>query len=141
MSRLIDLTGQKYGYLTVIKRAENNKFGNTQWLCKCDCGNEKVITGSCLVKGNTKSCGCKTLEMFRSSNGIIKPNNDDLDKAILKKRSELKRKREGITVTNDKSRLMYLLISAQIEVLESLHPKYEEIGMNEYRRECKKKGG
>ena len=57
MSKLIDLTGQEFGRLVVIKRAPNNKR-RTFWVCKCDCGNEKVINGYSLVSGYTKSCGC-----------------------------------------------------------------------------------
>lgn len=55
---LVDLTSKKFGRLTVIKRVENNKFKQVQWLCKCDCGNEKIIVGSALKSGDIKSCGC-----------------------------------------------------------------------------------
>lgn len=57
MGRFIDITGQRFGRLVVLKRAEN--FGEcTAWLCRCDCGNEKVIRSSSLTNGRTKSCGC-----------------------------------------------------------------------------------
>lgn len=39
--KLIDLTGQRFGILTVIRRVENNKWNETTWLCQCDCGKEK----------------------------------------------------------------------------------------------------
>jgi len=55
--KLKDLTGQRFGKLTVIKRVENIN-GKPHWLCKCDCGNEKVVQGSALSGGYTKSCGC-----------------------------------------------------------------------------------
>ena len=58
MSKLIDLTGKKFGKLTVIKRVENNRHRQPQWLCKCDCGKETIITGQKLRTGHTKSCGC-----------------------------------------------------------------------------------
>lgn len=58
MPRLKDLTGQRFGRLTVIKRDGTNKNGSATWLCKCDCGTEKVVCGRELVKGDTKSCGC-----------------------------------------------------------------------------------
>ena len=40
MGECIDLTGQKFGLLTVIKREENTNTGNSRWLCKCECGEE-----------------------------------------------------------------------------------------------------
>lgn len=52
-----DLTGQKYGRLTVIKESEpkNNK---RYWDCRCECGNEKTVEMNQLRQGKTKSCGC-----------------------------------------------------------------------------------
>lgn len=62
MSELIDLTGKKFGKLTVICRVENNKHGQPQWKCICDCGNETIVVGQKLRKGITKSCGCLVYE-------------------------------------------------------------------------------
>lgn len=53
-----DLSGQRFGRLTVIKRAENSKDGGARWLCKCDCGNEIIVKAGSLKSGNTQSCGC-----------------------------------------------------------------------------------
>ena len=58
MSKVIDITGQNFGRLLVIKRVENNKYGGTRWLCKCACGKEKIVNGKCLKNGHTQSCGC-----------------------------------------------------------------------------------
>ena len=58
MSRCIDLTGQRFEKLTVIKRVENTKQGMAQWLCRCDCGNEIIVSGINLRSKHTKSCGC-----------------------------------------------------------------------------------
>jgi len=58
MSKFIDLTGQRFGRLTVLKRQANNKHNSEMWLCQCDCGNKKVIIGFDLKRGHTKSCGC-----------------------------------------------------------------------------------
>lgn len=57
MGKVKDITGQKFGRLTVIKflRIENHK---AIWLCKCECGNLKEIATGALTSGNTKSCGC-----------------------------------------------------------------------------------
>lgn len=64
MSRLIDLTGQTFGYLTVIKRVENKK-DKTCWLCQCKCGNQVVVYGTNLRRGLTKSCGCFRKEKLK----------------------------------------------------------------------------
>lgn len=53
-----DITGKKFGYLTVIKQAGRTKNGVVKWLCKCDCGNQTVVGGWNLRSGRTKSCGC-----------------------------------------------------------------------------------
>lgn len=58
MSKLIDITGQKFERLTAIERVENDKYGKPQWLCSCECGIEKVIASYHLRTGGTKSCGC-----------------------------------------------------------------------------------
>lgn len=52
-----DLTSQRFGSLLVIERRGSDKRGEALWLCRCDCGTEKVIRGHDL-KGGTKSCGC-----------------------------------------------------------------------------------
>ena len=38
--------GNKYGRLTVLERAENNKRGSAQWLCECECGNTGIFLGT-----------------------------------------------------------------------------------------------
>ena len=61
-----DLTNQKFGRLTVVERAESKTFpsGQTkiQYKCKCVCGNETIVLGQNLIRGNTRSCGCLALE-------------------------------------------------------------------------------
>lgn len=55
---LKDLTGQKFGRLTVISRAENGKSRHVRWNCICDCGAEKIVQSTSLLSGHTISCGC-----------------------------------------------------------------------------------
>ena len=66
MSHLKDLTGQRFGSLTVIERAENRN-GRPYWLCKCDCGTIKEVRGQHLRYGKIVSCGCVGRENCRSS--------------------------------------------------------------------------
>lgn len=54
--------GQRFNHLVVLSQAESKieKSGNKrrQWLCKCDCGNTKIVTTDSLMRSNVKSCGC-----------------------------------------------------------------------------------
>ncbi len=62
MPKLIDLTGQQFGYLQVLERGENVKDGNSSrpgWKCRCLlCGNIKTISGRNLRQGGSTTCGC-----------------------------------------------------------------------------------
>lgn len=64
MSKFIDLTGQKFGRLTVIDRASINKHGKPAWNCICDCGMSAVVLGRNLKGGYTRSCGCLHKEVM-----------------------------------------------------------------------------
>ncbi len=58
MTKLIDLTGKRYGRLLVLDRDGANHMGYSTWTCRCDCGVEKIYVGANLRSGDTKSCGC-----------------------------------------------------------------------------------
>ena len=62
MGNLIDLTGKRFGKLTVIKKHNQDKWGCWNWLCKCDCGKESIVSGGHLRGMKTKSCGCSRKE-------------------------------------------------------------------------------
>lgn len=57
MKRLPDLSGQRFGIVTVMHRVEN-RGGKAHLLCRCDCGNESIIDAANLRSGHTSSCGC-----------------------------------------------------------------------------------
>ena len=63
MGRFVDLKGQKFGRLTAIEYM-GQKCHSSLWRCRCDCGNESIVFGGNLKKGNTSSCGCLFNEMF-----------------------------------------------------------------------------
>lgn len=65
--KFIDLTGQKFGRLTVIKRAENTSSQNLR-LCQCDCGNTTIVHASKLKSNHTRSCGCYKTERAKNLN-------------------------------------------------------------------------
>lgn len=52
------VAGTKYGRLTVIEQTGRDKNHKKLYLCRCECGEEKVFIGSRLKSGHTKSCGC-----------------------------------------------------------------------------------
>jgi len=54
--RVKDITGQRFGYLTVVQLDHVDR--HAYWLCRCDCGNFTVVEAGCLTSGNTSSCGC-----------------------------------------------------------------------------------
>lgn len=66
MGRFIDLTGEKFGKLTVLRRVENyitpKGSKHSRWLCKCECGNEITVIGYNLKSEHTQSCGCYASE-------------------------------------------------------------------------------
>lgn len=71
MGKRLDLIGKKYGKLTVISFSHIDKGSNSCWLCKCDCGNEKILAGRNFTKGETTSCGCVHKEYMEIHNAKI----------------------------------------------------------------------
>lgn len=72
MSIQLDLTGQRFGRLTVIERCGTSKEGQKLYLCKCDCGGTKKVKTGALRSGHVNSCGC--LQRECSSNKFKKLN-------------------------------------------------------------------
>lgn len=63
--RMKDITGQRFGRLTALRRL-NKKIGTSYaWLCRCDCGRLTEVSANALLKGGTKSCGCKKTDALR----------------------------------------------------------------------------
>ena len=64
-SKFKDLTGMKFGRLTVIKEDGKDKHGNILWFCQCECGGTALVTSYRLTKGISKSCGCLYKDMMK----------------------------------------------------------------------------
>lgn len=58
MGSAFDLTGQRFGRLIALSSPGVTREGLRAWLCRCDCGAEKLIEGRALRCGRTRSCGC-----------------------------------------------------------------------------------
>lgn len=61
-----DLTGQRFGRLQVTAYG-GTRYEKPQWLCQCDCGQQKLVCGRSLKTGRTKSCGCLSREVAATS--------------------------------------------------------------------------
>lgn len=67
--RKLQLTGQQFGYLKVLREVERPAYATRRqrcsfWLCLCECGKQAIFPGGDLNSGNNKHCGCKTHELF-----------------------------------------------------------------------------
>jgi hypothetical protein len=71
MSALVDITGQRFNRWTVLTQSLT-KNGRATWLCRCECGTEKVVEGSALRRGKSGSCGCLANELIAER--LIKHN-------------------------------------------------------------------
>lgn len=56
--KALDISGQKFGMLTALRKSGINSKGKTLWDCVCDCANNAAVLLNNLRNGNTKSCGC-----------------------------------------------------------------------------------
>lgn len=72
--KLRDLTGKKFGRLTVIELVKTKKM-YTSWKCICECGREHTVIGTNLTSGKIKSCGCLGREVVSSDKMILKYEN------------------------------------------------------------------
>lgn len=60
-----DLTDQRFGRLTALRRLDKKTGSNYVWLCRCDCGNMAEVSTNALLKGGTRSCGCGKIEALK----------------------------------------------------------------------------
>lgn len=86
--RRVDITGKKYGWLTVLSMADDyiSPSGHrlSQCRCQCKCGNITIVGMSQLVTGSTRSCGC-----LQNTSGALKDNADLMAKYDFEKNAEI----------------------------------------------------
>lgn len=94
MSKLIDLTGNKYGRLTVLhKDTERKTNSGSYWVCQCDCGKIKSIKSSSLRSGEIQSCGClrnEKVAQYKKQQSEDEMIGRRFGKLVVQKRSEKK---------------------------------------------------
>lgn len=103
MNEPIDITGERFGYLTVIKRADDHYQSNGRrrimWLCQCDCGKQKVLFGDNLRSNKSLSCGC--LQKKRASEA--RKTHGDADSRLYNIWCAMKRRCNNSSVPEYKS--------------------------------------
>lgn len=90
-----DLTGQKFGRLTVVSHVGWTPGAHSTWACVCDCGTNHTAIGNALKSGTTKSCGC----LKRETIGKVV----HFDAGIRHRRPEYNTLRNAIRRTTDKT--------------------------------------
>jgi len=88
MPAFIDLTGQKFNRLTVIRKDNTptkTKHRNTKWICECECGKTTTVDNYKLKNGLIKSCGC-----FKKDNEVLDLTAQKFGRLIAVSRAETK---------------------------------------------------
>ena len=82
----LDITGDRYGRLTVIRPAGQDRNRKSLWECRCECGNTVIVPIGALRSGNTKSCGCarkEALQNNRELSGTVYDHTTHIDGTCL----------------------------------------------------------
>jgi hypothetical protein len=119
MSILNNLTDRKFGLLTVIARANNDKRGRSMWHVVCQCGNKKIASGTNLLRGHYKSCGClKNKALYAGNNKLergrewYKANRKEINK---RRKSNYNLKRYDLKYKLNKNISSYIALSLRGE--------------------------
>ena len=73
-----DLTGQKFGRLTVASMERCRHTNVVMWRCRCECGATSKVASTSLKRGKTRSCGCLSAQTRRVANQLRKSIGYDL---------------------------------------------------------------
>lgn len=110
MGRVIDLTGNRFGSLTVIEFIGLDKQRNARWKCVCDCGNYSTPAANNLKAGVTTSCGCvqrKASKEYNTKHGLSTTSTYTIWHDMVRRCTDPRRIRysqyggRGITVCDD----------------------------------------
>ena len=92
MAAFLNRVGMRYGRLLVIEHAGRNPRHKHQWLCKCDCGKEKIVVGDNLSTNRSRSCGCLKAEFLAAKGNQFGLLIDRYDAIMRVQYSHLKRR-------------------------------------------------
>jgi hypothetical protein len=99
--RVVDLSGKRFGRLTVTKLVSRNKHGHLVWICKCDCGKICEKEGNNIKTGNTKSCGCLNIEKIIQRRSLSQPWLASFNYLVRNYKSRAKRKGLVFELSNE----------------------------------------
>ena len=83
-SRIIDMTGERYGRLMVLGLSPIKKGNNRSWVCQCECGEKTIVQRGHLISGHTSSCGCYNREQSSKINSKRKITHGQTDSRLYK---------------------------------------------------------
>lgn len=110
--RLKNMAGIKVGRLLVLQRAGSTRFGQAQWLCQCECGQQTIVSGQCLRIRQTKSCGCLKTEAAKRNIKLAKnsrtlpPGNGHFNVIYNRYRNDAKRSNREFALTIEEFRTL-----------------------------------
>lgn len=70
MGKEKDITSERFGEWTALRRAGTSKSGDLLWEARCSCGTEKVVLKKSMTRGKSKSCGCKQKELIAANRTV-----------------------------------------------------------------------
>ena len=132
-----DLTDQEFDRLTVLEFVGKNKHDKAMWLCKCTCGNEKIVCSGNLKSGTSRSCGCLNSEVVAKRNRKYKLLGEDNpfygkthSVEMKKKFSEYAKSRVG-----DKNPRWNSKLTDEERVVGRNYPEYDKWRVDVYKRD------
>lgn len=64
-----ELSGRKFGNWSVVKFSDNKNGKGARWECICKCGTKRIVHSSDLLRGDSRSCGCSSLNAKKDLTG------------------------------------------------------------------------
>ena len=124
-----DMLGMRFGRLIVVARSGLDKHGKVQWRCKCDCGDEPVVSGASLRREMTKSCGCLHRELLadRQRAKTLPPDIERANVMASAAKQRAKRKQNPIAVMQSRLSRLHRHALAQVGAIKT-SPTFAELG-------------
>jgi hypothetical protein len=132
MGAFIDLSEIRFGRLVVIRRTLDKFYGKnnsraTNWLCQCDCGNQKEVTTNLLRTEKVRSCGCLQGDVVRKESGVY-----SLSHLYLRYKNSAKSRGICFEITKEQFKEITSLRCHYCNCLPSIENKHKQIKNGNY---------